>query len=130
MCLMTRAGMPATTTLLGTSRLTTAFAATTAFSPIVTPGDVLAEVRVERWEQPERSVHRGARKTLEQRADLARVAVTDVHLGDDALRVGDQRSDLRVTRAVEGDDLEPRSGSQRIKVLRLESHRLAKLMTP
>ena len=35
---MKRAGMPPTTVLLGTSLVTTALAATTEFSPMVTPG--------------------------------------------------------------------------------------------
>ena len=39
---MTFAGTPATTVLAGTSFVTTAPAATTEFSPIVTPGKIVA----------------------------------------------------------------------------------------
>ena len=45
------------------------------------------------------------RQAVEQRAHLARVAVAGVHLGDDALRVGDERANLRVLRVAQRDHL-------------------------
>lgn len=44
---MTLAGIPATTVLSGTSLETTAPAATTAFSPIVTPGKIVAPAPIQ-----------------------------------------------------------------------------------
>jgi hypothetical protein len=72
---------------------------------IASDADVLAEVGIEGRQQPERLVHRGAGQAPEQGAHLARAAVTRVHLGDDALSLGDQRGDLRVLLVVERDHL-------------------------
>src|SRR5450755_4276244 len=46
---MTRAGLPATSALLGTSEVTTLPAATTAPSPIVTPARTVAPVPIHTW---------------------------------------------------------------------------------
>lgn len=46
-CLITLAGLPATTVLSSTSRVTIAPAATTAFSPTVTPGRIVAPAPIQ-----------------------------------------------------------------------------------
>src|SRR5205085_2342989 len=72
---------------------------------VLADADVLAEIRVEGRQHPERRVHRRARQSSEEIPYLLRRAIPGVDLRDDLLRFGDELGDLPVFRIVERDDL-------------------------